>query len=468
MLKHRARSLNQARVYPIGALTVGLAGQSLTEMAELREAGCVAFSQADIPLVDTELLWRAMQYAGTFGISIWLRATDAHVGRNGIAHDGEIATRLGLAGIPVLAETIALSTIVALVRDTGVRMHVCRISSAESVALVRAAKREGLPVTCDVAIHHLHLCDVDIGWFDPNARLVPPLRGTRDRAALRAGRRRRHHRRGVLGSRARRRRRQAGAFRRGGAGRHRPRAPASADAQVGERGRRAVGRARSRASRARPHASWECRQAPSTRGRPPTFAFSIPARGGKSSARRCAARARTRRSSGSRCRGSVRYTIVARTGRPRIVTLIGGSRVNEAIESHVRSLTGDRNVDRRTFVVTSLGAGFAAFVAAGAGADHRHFDRRPGRRRSQGEDARRRDAGVPRHARDRQQLPGRARGEEVCGVHEYIKDVSRRLAKDGFFAIAPELYARQGNARKLHGHVEARLAKSWRRRPTSR
>jgi dihydroorotase len=187
MLKHRARSLNQARVYPIGALTVGLAGQSLTEMAELTEAGCVAFSQADVPLVDTDLMWRAMQYAGTFGFPLWLRANDPHIGRNGIAHDGEIATRLGLAGIPAIAETIALSTILALVRDTGVRVHVCRLSCAESVALLRAAKREGLPVTCDVAIHHLHLSDVDIGWFDPNARLVPPLRSTRDRAALRAG-----------------------------------------------------------------------------------------------------------------------------------------------------------------------------------------------------------------------------------------------------------------------------------------
>ena len=187
MLKHRARSLNQARVYPIGALTVGLAGESLTEMGELTEAGCVAFSQADVPLADTDLLWRAMQYASTFGYALWLRPQDPHLGRNGIAHDGEIATRLGLAGIPSIAETIALANILALVRDTGVRVHVTRLSSAESVALVRAAKREGLAVTADVAIHHLHLCDVDIGWFDSHARLVPPLRTTRDRAALRAG-----------------------------------------------------------------------------------------------------------------------------------------------------------------------------------------------------------------------------------------------------------------------------------------
>ena len=187
MLKHRARSLNQARVYPIGAMTVGLAGEALTEMGELAEAGCVAFSQADVPLADTELLWRAMQYASTFGYPLWLRPIDPHLGRAGIAHDGEIATRLGLAGIPAIAETIALSTILSLVRDTGVRVHLCRLSSAESVALVRAAKREGLKVTCDVAVHHLHLCDVDIGWFDSHARLVPPLRASRDRAVLRAG-----------------------------------------------------------------------------------------------------------------------------------------------------------------------------------------------------------------------------------------------------------------------------------------
>ena len=187
MLKHRARSLNLAHVYPIGALTVGLAGTTLTEMGELAEAGCVAFSQADIALVDTDLLWRAMQYASTFGHRLWLRPVDPHIGRTGVAHDGEVATRLGLAGIPATAEIIALTTILTLARDTDVRVHLCRLSCAESVELVRAAKRDGLAVTCDVAVHHLHLCDVDIGWYDSNARLVPPLRAHRDRAALRAG-----------------------------------------------------------------------------------------------------------------------------------------------------------------------------------------------------------------------------------------------------------------------------------------
>jgi len=187
MLKHRARLLNQAHVYPVGALTVQLQGTTLTEMGELAEAGCVAFSHADMPLVDTQVLLRAMQYASTFGYRVWLRPNDPHLGRLGVAHDGEVATRLGLPGIPAVAETIAIMTIVALVRETGVRVHLCRLSTAEGVAMVRAAKKEGLPVSCDVAVHHLHLCDVDIGWFDSHTHMVPPLRTVRDRAALRAG-----------------------------------------------------------------------------------------------------------------------------------------------------------------------------------------------------------------------------------------------------------------------------------------
>ena len=187
MLKYRARSLDRANVYPIGALTQQLAGTQITEMNELAEAGCVAFSQAEQAIVDTQVLFRAMQYAATFGHRVWLRPQDPHLARGGFAHDGEIATRLGLAAIPSSAETIAIATILSLARESGARVHLCRLSTAEGVAMVRAAKASGLSVTCDVAAHHLHLCDVDIGWFDAHANLVPPLRGTRDRAALRAG-----------------------------------------------------------------------------------------------------------------------------------------------------------------------------------------------------------------------------------------------------------------------------------------
>jgi dihydroorotase len=185
MLKHRARSLSRAHVYPVGALTLGLKGETLTEMGELVDAGCIAFSQADAPLADNQVLWRAMQYAATFGYRVWLRPQDAFLARGGVAHDGEVAMRLGLATIPSAAETIALDTIFALARTTGARVHLARLSTYEGVDRVREAKQKGLPITCDVAINHLHLCDVDLGWFNPHCRLIPPLRGVRDREALR-------------------------------------------------------------------------------------------------------------------------------------------------------------------------------------------------------------------------------------------------------------------------------------------
>jgi len=187
MLKHRARILNQANVYPVGALTSGLKGHELTEMAELVDAGCIAFSQADAPITDTRVLMRAMQYAATFGYSVWLRPQDSFLAKNGVAHDGEVATRCGLPAIPVCAETIALSTMLTLALETGVKLHICRISSAAGVELIRSAKQQGLAVTCDVSMNHVHLSEMDIGYFDSNCRLSPPLRSQRDRAALRSG-----------------------------------------------------------------------------------------------------------------------------------------------------------------------------------------------------------------------------------------------------------------------------------------
>jgi dihydroorotase len=187
MLTRRASSLNLARVYPVGALTAKLAGERLTEMAELRDHGCIAFSQAEVPLADTQVLWRALQYAATFGLPVWLRPQDSHLAKGGVAHDGEVATRLGLPGIPAFAETIALAAILQLVRATGTRVHLCRLSARESVDMIRAAKRDGLPVTCDVSAHHLHLSELDLGYFDSHCHVVPPFRTQRDREALSAG-----------------------------------------------------------------------------------------------------------------------------------------------------------------------------------------------------------------------------------------------------------------------------------------
>jgi dihydroorotase len=186
MLRRRAKALSRARVYPVGALTVKLEGKRLTEMAELAEAGCVAFSQANTPVADTQVLWRALQYAATFNLPAWLRAEDAWLAKGGVAHDGDVATRLGLPGIPAFAETIALAQLFELVRATGARVHICRISSAAGVAMLRRAKHDGLPLTCDVGVHHLHLSEMDLGYFDSHCRLEPPLRSQRDREALAA------------------------------------------------------------------------------------------------------------------------------------------------------------------------------------------------------------------------------------------------------------------------------------------
>jgi dihydroorotase len=186
MLKFRAEKLHQSRVFPLGALTRGLRGTALTPMVQLTEAGCVGFSQAEVPLEDTQVLQRALQYAASFGFTVWLRPQDMHLGK-GVAASGALATRLGLSGVPVAAETIALHTIFELMRSTGARVHLCRISSAAGLALVARAKADGLHVSCDISINSLHLTDTDIGYFDSRMRLDPPLRQQRDRDALRQG-----------------------------------------------------------------------------------------------------------------------------------------------------------------------------------------------------------------------------------------------------------------------------------------
>ena len=183
-LVHRGVEIGKARVLPLGALTLGLKGERLAELAGLKKAGCVAFSQANKTVVDTEALLRAMEYAATFDFAVWLQPQDYWLSRNGIAHEGEVASRLGLAGIPVAAETIAIGTIIQLVRITGCRIHLTRISSAAGMQLVHRAQHDGLPITCDVGVHHLLLTENDIGYFNPHARFSPPLRAQNDRKAL--------------------------------------------------------------------------------------------------------------------------------------------------------------------------------------------------------------------------------------------------------------------------------------------
>ena len=187
MLKFRAKNLPGPRVYPVGALTQKLEGCALTEMAELHEAGCIAFSHADAPFADTQIMLRALDYAATFDFPVWLRPQDACLARGGVAHDGPVASRLGLPGIPALAETVAIATILALARETGVRLHLARLSTREGVDMVRAAKQQGIKVTCDVSANHLHLSEMDLTRFDSNLHFLPPARSLRDRDALIAG-----------------------------------------------------------------------------------------------------------------------------------------------------------------------------------------------------------------------------------------------------------------------------------------
>ena len=190
MLRMRAEKLHQARVFPQGALTRGLKGEVLTEMGLLTEAGCIAFGQADAPIVNTQVLLRALQYASTFDYAVWLRPMDPWLD-GGVAASGPLALRMGLAGVPVQSETIALHTVFELLRGMAggrgaPRVHLCRLSSAAGVALLRQAKAEGLRVTADVSIHSLLLTDADIGHFDSRTRVNPPLRQDSDRDALAA------------------------------------------------------------------------------------------------------------------------------------------------------------------------------------------------------------------------------------------------------------------------------------------
>ena len=185
-LVRRTTDAGLARVMPLGALTVGLKGEALAELGNLARAGCVAFSQGNVPIVDLQVLLRAMQYAATFGYTLWLRPQEKTLTGEGIAHDGEVASRLGLPGIPAAAESVAIATALELARSTGVRLHFARLSTAAGVGMVRQARNEGLAVSCDVGIHHLHLTEMDIGYFDSAARFDPPLRAQRDRDALSA------------------------------------------------------------------------------------------------------------------------------------------------------------------------------------------------------------------------------------------------------------------------------------------
>lgn len=182
----REAPAGHGRVLPLGALTVGLRGETLAEMGLLAQAGCVAFSQGESGIVDTRVLWGAMRYAAGQGLALWLRPQDPWLAQGAVVAAGAYADRLGLEGLPPQAEALALQTIFELQRATGARVHLSRLSTARGLDLLRAARREGLPVSADVSANSLHLTDVDIGYFNTDFHLRPPLGGQRDRDAIQA------------------------------------------------------------------------------------------------------------------------------------------------------------------------------------------------------------------------------------------------------------------------------------------
>ncbi len=184
LIQQRAQQVKKMRIFPLGALTVGLQGQRLTEMLSLKKAGCIGVSNASTNNDNTDVLKNALAYAHSCGMTVFLQAENAHLSNKGVAHDGAISTRLGLTPIPETAETIALSQALLLIEDIGGPVHFGRLSSARSIALIAEAKKSGLPVSADVSICHLHLTEMDVDGFNSDCHMRPPLRSQRDREAL--------------------------------------------------------------------------------------------------------------------------------------------------------------------------------------------------------------------------------------------------------------------------------------------
>ncbi len=187
LIRRRAKQSAQARVLSVGALTKGLAGEQLTEMAALKSSGCIAVSNARQPIRSNLILKRAMEYTATWQIPLFVNPLDHALANNGCAHDGRVANRLGLPGISRSAETVAVATMLELAQETGAHIHFQQISTARAVEMLHEAQLKGAHVTADVAAHQLHLTEMDVDGFDSNCHLLPPLRTLADRDALRQG-----------------------------------------------------------------------------------------------------------------------------------------------------------------------------------------------------------------------------------------------------------------------------------------
>lgn len=185
LIHRKAVNAARTRVVTLGALTRGLEGKLLSEMATLKAAGCIGVSNSRRPVANTLILRRAYSYAASCGITVFIEPDEHWLSTGGCAHDGKVATRLGLQGIPVSAETVAISRALELILETGVSAHFGRLSSAHGVELIRRAKERGMTITADVSAHQLFLSEMDINSFNSMCHVLPPLRSLRDMEALR-------------------------------------------------------------------------------------------------------------------------------------------------------------------------------------------------------------------------------------------------------------------------------------------
>lgn len=187
LLQQRAESGGCARVLPVGALTRGLGGKELSEMCALKEAGCLAVSNAGVPLANLLVFRRALEYAASYDLLVMVRPEDASLSDSGCAHEGAVGARLGLPGIPTSAETVAVAQSLALIEQVGGRVHFSQLSSRRAVEMIARARADGLPVTADVGVHYTDLTEGALDGFDANAHVSPPLRSEADRQGLCAG-----------------------------------------------------------------------------------------------------------------------------------------------------------------------------------------------------------------------------------------------------------------------------------------
>ncbi len=187
LVQRRAQAAGKAQILPLGALTQNLDSSQISEMGALKEAGCIGMSNARRPIANTVVMRRAMEYAATHDLTVFLHAEDPWLSNSGCVHEGQVGTRLGLAGIPEATETVTVARDLALIQQTQVRAHFCRLSTAQAVRMVARAQYDGLPISADVSAHQLHLTEIDVGDFDSQCHVLPPLRTQRDRDGLRQG-----------------------------------------------------------------------------------------------------------------------------------------------------------------------------------------------------------------------------------------------------------------------------------------